>query len=463
MSDVIRPGGARERLAPLGQLLYDTEVSSIWDHDTATLSRPLRRLRYRYRDFAEVHLSSLGLAADRDPDFVDIPELFGRAAREGFGIEFMPPPWGTLQVTAVWRGLLLPSALKAEEFCAADGGLGLALLAHELGIAPLFLSGDLKAYFHWLRRIYREIRAGEPAMAAFAITEPGAGSDVEDTEGARSARLGCFYERVAGGFRITGRKVFISNGAVARWVTLFAAEKGKGVETWTCFLLDKSMAGFEVGRHERKMGQRAADASELILEEVFVPDDRVVGEVGAGWAISRNVLNFSRPVVGAMALGIARGAFEHAARFCNDTRLANRPLVDYQDVQLTLADMLMKLSAMRATVWQATRYRLPFQAAGAIAKAFCADTSWEVCRTAMTLLGDHGYVHSASVEKAVRDARLTQIYEGTNQINRLAIFESQTGAEFGSDCAGCASCTSGASGASGADCSPGPVDVGGLS
>ena len=102
--------------------------------------------------------------------------------------------------------------------------------------------------------------------------------------------------------------------------------------------------------------------------------------------------------------------------------------------------MLLKLSAMRATVWQATRYRLPFQAAGAIAKVFCSDTAWEVCNTALTLLGDHGYVHANSVEKAARDARLTQIYEGTNQINRLAIFESQLGAEFGAGHAGCAEC-----------------------
>ncbi len=440
MSDRIKPSGARELLAPLGQLLFDTEPQSIWDHDTATLSRPLRRLRTRYRDFAEENLAPLGLGADRDPDFVDVPDLFRRAAKQGFETEFMPPPWGSMQLTAVWRALLLPSALKAEEFCAADGGLGLSLLAHELGIAPLFISGDLTAYFKWLGRIYREIKAGEPAIAAFAITEPGAGSDVEDTDGARVAKLGCFYERVQGGFRISGRKVFISDGAVARWVTLFAAEKGQGVDSWTCFLLDKSMAGFEVGRHERKMGQRAADASELICEDVFVPDERVIGEVGAGWAINRNVLNFSRPVVGAIALGIARGAFEDAARFCNETRLGTRHLVDYQDVQLTLADMLMKLSAMRATVWQATRYRLPFQSAGAIAKAFCSDTAWDVCNQAMALLGDHGYVHAAGVEKAVRDARLTQIYEGTNQINRLAIFEGQLGAEFGSDCADCASC-----------------------
>ena len=178
------------------------------------------------------------------------------------------------------------------------------------------------------------------------------------------------------------------------------------------------------------MGQRAADASELILEDVFVPAERIIGPVGGGWAINRNVLNFSRPVVGAMALGMARGAFEHALSFCREARLGNRRLVDYQDVQLALADMMIKISAMRATVWQAVRYRFPFQAAGSIAKVFCSDTAWEVCNKAMELLGDHGYLHARRVEKAARDARLTQIYEGTNQINRLAVFEGQYGAEF---------------------------------
>lgn len=277
----------------------------------------------------------------------------------------------------------------------------------------------------------RRFRQREVAsIVAFAITEPGAGSDVEDTESAEGAKLSCRYRRVLGGYRLSGRKCFISDGAVARWVTLFAAETGKGVESWNCFLIDKGMPGFSVGRHERKMGQRAADASELILDDVFVPDDRVIGSPGAGWAICRNVLNFSRPVVGAIALGIARGAFEHATSFCRTTQLDNRPLIEYQDVQLALADMLIKLSAMRATVWHATKYRLPFQAAGSTAKVFCSDTAWDVCTKAMELLGGHGDLHTQHVEKAARDARLTQIYEGTNQINRLAVFESQRGAEF---------------------------------
>lgn len=178
------------------------------------------------------------------------------------------------------------------------------------------------------------------------------------------------------------------------------------------------------------MGQRTADASELVLDDVIVPNERVVGRVGTGWALNRNVLNFSRPAVGAIAVGIARCAFEHAVTFCNTTRLGGRPLTSYQDVQLRLADMMTKVQAARALVWHCARYRIPFQAAGSIAKVFCSDTAWEVSTAAMELLGDHGYLHRYSVEKAVRDARLTQIYEGTNQINQLAIVESQIEAEL---------------------------------
>ena len=430
MTGELAPVGARGTLGFVGRLLYDTRARTIWDRDTATLPRVFRSRRLRYRKFAESHIAPHALTADLDPSSVDVEALFVESARRGFQTELLPWPLGTMKYRALARSFLLGPALKAEEFCAACAGVSSVLLVHELGMAPMFVCGDLAVVFGWMRRIYREIRRGEPAIAAFAITEPEAGSDVEDTVGAATARIGCRAVRVDGGWRLSGRKVFISNGAVARWVTLFAAEQGRGVESWTCYLLDKSMEGFSVGRREKKMGQRAADVSELVLEEVFVPDERVIGAVGGGWAINRNVLNYSRPAVGAIALGIARGAFERALEFCHDSHLGGRPLIAYREVQLALADMLTKLSAMRATVWQAARYRVPFQAAGSIAKVFCSDTAWEVCNQAMELLGDHGYLHGRGVEKAARDARLTQIYEGTNQINRLAIFESQQGAEF---------------------------------
>ncbi len=426
----LAPKEARSRLNILGRLLYDVRSIDLWSRDTATLPRVFRAMRRRYREFAQREISPLALQADLDPSSVDVKGLFLESAKEGFQTELTPWPIGNASYRAILHSFILAPVLKAEEFCAACGGLGLALLAHELGMAPLFASGDLGALFRWMRGIYREIREGEPAIAAFAITEPGAGSDVEETQGAAKARIGCRARKAPGGWRISGTKVFISDGAVARWITLFAALEKEGVESWTCFLLDKGMEGLSVGRSERKMGQRVADASELVLEEVFVPDERVVGPLRGGWGINRNVLNFSRPVVGAIALGIARGAFERALDFCHATRLGNRPLVSYQDVQLELADMLLKIQAMRALVWQAARYRVPFQASGSITKVFCSDTAWEVCNQAMVLLGDHGFLHSHGVEKAARDARLTQIYEGTNQINRLAIVEGQLGAEF---------------------------------
>lgn len=438
MSDKLSPAIASQTLAFLGRMFYDTELKTLWERDTQTLPWLLRRKRRQYRAFAERELSPFALQADRDPHSFDVRALFVKSGLAGFQTEMLPPPLGTSSISTYKYSLtgkpayalLMPQALKAEEFCAACGGLGLALLAHELGIAPLMISGSLTAILKWMWKIYREINSGEPAIAAFAITEPGAGSDVEDTEGAARASLNCRAKRVPGGWRLSGRKCFISDGAVAKWVTLFAAEQGKGVESWTCYLLDKSMPGFSVGRSERKMGQRAADASELILEDVFVPDERVIGEPGAGWAINRNVLNYSRPIVGAIALGIGRGAFEAANAFCRSARLGNKPLIAYQEVQLALADMLMKISAMRGTIWQAVRHQYSFQAAGSIAKVFCADTSWEVCNAAMELLGNHAFLHQNRVEKAARDARLTQIYEGTNQINRLAIFEGQLGSDF---------------------------------
>lgn len=430
MNEAFAPAIARKRLPLLGRLLYDARATDLWERDTRTLPRLFRRMRRRYRVFAGEHIAPLALATDLDPASTDVKALFLKSARHGFQTELMPPPIGNASIRGLLHSILLGPVLKAEEFCTACGGLGLALLAPELGMAPLFISGDLGAMLGWMRRIYREIRRGEPAITAFAITEPGAGSDAEETEGAAVARPSCRARTVEGGFRISGRKVFISDGRVARWVTLFAAIDDGGLESWTCFLIDKGMKGFSVGRSERKMGQRAADATELILEDVLVPPNRVIGPVGAGWAINRNVLNFSRPVVGAISLGIARGAFERALAFCRETTLAGKPLVEYQDVRLRLADMMLHLAAMRTTVWHATSYRLPFQAAGPIVKVFCSDTAWEICNDAMALLADHGFLHGHGVEKAARDARLTQIYEGTNQINRLAIVESQMGAEF---------------------------------
>ncbi|MBW2455523.1 MAG: acyl-CoA/acyl-ACP dehydrogenase [Deltaproteobacteria bacterium] len=430
MSSRLHPSQARESLPALGRLLFDVEPKTLWERDTQTLDRRYRKLRTRYRDFAAQYLAPRELHADRGVTDDENIQLFLAAARQGFQSEFLPKPLGTGSLNALLGGVLWPAVLKCEEFAAADAGLGLGLLSHDLGAAPLVLSGDPKA-IGMLRDIYKEIAAGEPAIVAFAITEPGAGSDVEDTDGAAQARIVTRATKVDGGYRINGQKCFITGGRVARWVTLFAALENRGVESWTCFLLDRSMPGFTVGRSERKMGQRATDASELLLEDVFVPDERVVGGLESGWALNRSTLNLSRPGIGAVCVGIARSAFEHAVTFCRTAKLGTRPLLSYQDVQLSLAEMLTKIQAARALVWHTARYGTPSGATGAIPKAFASRVAWEVSTEAMELLGDHGTLHARGVEKAARDARLTLIYEGTHQMNLLAVVEGQAEAELG--------------------------------
>ena len=412
---------AQVQLALIGRLLYEGDEVSLWEADTRLLPRPARIWRGRARDFARRYIRPVAEQADLDPHGFDTGPILRRAAEWGFQSLLFHP-----------KAMLIASAV-AEEFAAEDGGLALLILAHNLGVAPLFLSGHLPTWKRHFLPLYARLARGKPLTMAFAITEPGAGSDVEETEGGAEARLCTAARRVKGGYLLNGTKVFISDGAIADWVTVFAKIENEGLESWTCFLVKKGMPGFSVGRRERKMGQRASDASELIFEDLFVPDDHVVGTVRGGWPINRNVLNYSRPVIGAMALGHARGAFERALAFCRCTRIGSKRLIDMQEYQIELADMAISLLSARSLVWHASKRMVANQSLSAAAKVCGSDVAFKVCSQAMEIMGDHGYLHSESVERAWRDSRLTQIYEGTNQINRLAVIEQQWRCEI--DCA----------------------------
>lgn len=416
-------------LTPVGRALYDLGSASLWERETATLPRRLARRRRAYRDFARRELAPLVTGADTDPGGYDPRPLMGAAARAGLQSEQLPPPWGTMPLGVVRDGTLFHEVLKAEELTTVCAGLGLSLLAHGLGLAPLQLSGDLNAVRRWLVPMCRDNKAGRPRLAAFAITEPAAGSDVEDTEGARTARSGTSARRVPGGYLLNGQKVFITGGAHADLVTVFAALEpdgggpGRVDRDWTCFVVERGTQGFRIGRSEHKLGQRAADATELFLDDVFVPATNRVGAERSGWALNRNVLNYSRLPVGAIAVGIARGATEAATAYCRRTRLGGRPLLAYQEVQLTLADLWLETMAMRAMVWQGARHVPPNQGVSSAVKTFCGDAAVSVAARAIELMADDGAHVAGGVEKALRDGRLNQIYEGTNQLNRLALVE----------------------------------------
>ena len=247
-----------ELLKPLGRLLFDMDEKSLWERETATLPRQMARRRRAYRDFVARELTPLAAGADATPTGYDPRPLLATAARAGLQSEDLPPPWGTMVLGAI-RYPLFPEVLKAEELAAVCAGLGLSLLAHRLGTAPLLLCGDLGAMRRWLVPICRDNRAGSPRLAAFAITEPAVGSDVEDTDGARTARFQTSAKRVQGGYLLNGQKVFITGGAHADLVTVFATlepdggRSGRVDRDWTCFVVEKGARGFRTGRSEHKL------------------------------------------------------------------------------------------------------------------------------------------------------------------------------------------------------------------
>lgn len=428
-SSPFSPRRAFESLSPLAKPLVRYRVEEAWEQDTATLAPALQRYRRRLRAFATRELAPRALRVDAEPHRApgdagpDRHAVLVAAGREGLLGDLLPKPIGSGDPALALAPMHLTAALKTEELAAVDGGLMLLVCAHSLGVAPILLSGSVKHLRRVLMPAFRASERGEHHLFAFAITEPAAGSDAEEGHGASAYTPGCVARRVEGGFLLRGRKVFISGGDLAEETVVFAALEGEGMESWTAFLVDRDARGFEVARTEWKMEMRASGAAELALDDVFVPDDRVVGEPRSGWALNRATLNLSRIPVAGMAVGFARAATELALDFACRTSLGTKRLVDYQDVQLELAEMIAETQAARAMVWSAASRLRPLQRESSAAKLHCTDAAFRCATRAMDLLGNHAVLHGNGVEKVLRDTRLTQIFEGTNQINRLAVIE----------------------------------------
>lgn len=368
-----------------------------------------------------------------------------------------------------------------EEVSAACSGAATVFGAHALGIGPVVLSGNLALWETALRDVVDGERRGEPVLFALAITEPGAGTDVEDADLLPRARLGTEARRVEGGYRLRGTKCFISNGSVARYVTaVLPVDPRRPLETWSGFLVDAKSPGFSVGRVESKMGQRACPAAELRFDDVFVPEAHRLGLEGDGMWATLAVLAASRGPVGAIATGIARSAYEAFADYAATARVNGHRLMDEQRVQMALADMaasihlarqaymnvamladlllsgpmnhpLMKMlrlvpRPLRTSSFWLRRMGSPRALArirgmvfrhlsaegdslrlllghSALAKVTGSDTAMAVASRALELVGPGDTPHRRWIEKCLRDAKLTQIYEGTNQLNRLMIYK----------------------------------------
>jgi len=307
----------------------------------------------------------------------------------------------------------LASVVVAEEVARACTTTQQVAGANELFSWPLLLAGPEQQRTRYLPRI-----AGGEQVGAFALSEPDAGSDV--------ASMSTKALAVDGGWLLRGTKRWITNAGEAGCYVVFAVtDSGAGSRAVSAFVVEDTDEGLSFGAPERKMGLRGSPTREVYLDDVWLPQDRLVGERGDGLRLALATLDRTRCGVAAQAVGLAQGALDVAVGYVKDRRQFGRPVADFQGVQFMLADMDMRIRAARlltyAAAAEAERAGPDMSVAGASAKCFASDTAMAVTTDAVQLLGGAGYVQDFPVERMMRDAKITQIYEGTNQIQRLVI------------------------------------------
>lgn len=300
-----------------------------------------------------------------------------------------------------------------EELGKGCAGVATSLAANSLATVPVLLAGTDEQ-----KKMYCDI-LNNGGLAAFALTEPGAGSDA----GGVSTRA--VHNKEEGTYTLNGTKMFITNGGLAEIFLVFAnTRKTGGIRGLTAFIVPKDTPGFSVGKKENKMGIRPSNTTELVLQDIVIPESYRVGREGEGFRIAMNTLDSARPFVGAVSVGIAQAALDCAVKYAKERRQFGQPIASFQMVQGMLADMAMKVETARLMVQKACWMRdqgMEFSKEAAMAKCYAADTAMQVTTDAVQVMGGYGYTKEYPVEKMMRDAKIMQIYEGTNQIQRLVI------------------------------------------
>ncbi len=394
------------------------EGASVSEQD---LTPEQREARDWAREFARRSVVPRALILDKDPESPERDAMVLEAAKAGiFGLA-LPEPMGGMGLDPVG------SMLVTEELAAACAGCAVLFGASALGFSPILASFDMSLFDRFVRPIVESWSTEEPKHAALAATEPDMGSDF--IQGHPQAHPRTRVTKRDGSYLINGTKVFISNGSLASMVTVFGSLDPSGPirDNMICLAVPTDTAGFSVGQIFDKMGQRASPAAELVFDDVEVPEANRIGLDGGGWQINRLVMMLSRPAVGAIALGIARAAYEKAIEYAEARIQGGKAIVGHQAVQLMLADMAIRVEAARHLVHDASRSMArgqPDLKLSSMAKTFASDAAVANSIDAIQILGGYGYMHEYGVEKLLRDAKLTQIYEGTNQINRFEIMES---------------------------------------
>lgn len=307
---------------------------------------------------------------------------------------------------------LLTIAMIAEQLAKGCAGVATVCAANSLASFPILIAGNdeqKKSYFDCLN---------QGGMSCFALTEPGAGSD--------AGAVSCRARKVDGGYVLNGTKCFITNAPIADKITLFAnTRESGGIRGLTVFLVDRNAPGISIGKEEDKMGIRASATSEIIFDNCFIPASARIGREGMGFRLAMETLEKSRPVVGAISVGIAQAALENAIHYAHQRKQFGQKIASFEMVQQMIADMVTKTEAARALVYKACWMQMKGDKKAslfsAMSKCFASDAAMEVTTTAVQVMGGNGYSRENPNEKYMRDAKIMQIYEGTNQVQRLVI------------------------------------------
>ncbi|MET7773006.1 acyl-CoA dehydrogenase family protein [Nocardia sp. NPDC005366] len=297
-----------------------------------------------------------------------------------------------------------------EELASRWAAVAVAVSVHSLSCHPLFAFGTEDQQGRWLG----DMLSGE-TIGAYSLSEPHAGSD--------AAALRCRATKVDGGYRITGSKAWITNGGRADFYTLFA-RTGEGSKGISCFLVPKDTEGLSFGKPEEKMGLRGIPTTTAAYDDVFLPAERLIGAEGQGLTIAFSALDSGRLGIAAVATGLAQRALDDAVAYAKEREAFGRNIIDHQGLGFLLADMAAAVDSARATYLDAARRRdagLPYSRQASVAKLIATDAAMKVTTDAVQVFGGYGYTQDFPVERYMREAKVMQIFEGTNQIQRLVI------------------------------------------
>ncbi|GAA2461620.1 MULTISPECIES: acyl-CoA dehydrogenase family protein [Streptomyces] len=375
------------------------------DFDLYRPSEEHDMLRDTVRSLAEAKILPFAAAVDEEARFPQ--EALDALVASDLHAVHVPESYGGAGADA------LATVIVIEEVARVCASSSLIPAVNKLGSLPVILSGSEE-----LKKKYLGPLAKGDAMFSYCLSEPDAGSDAAGMK-TKAVRDGDHYV-------LNGVKRWITNAGVSEFYTVMAVtdptKRSKGI---SAFVVEKGDEGVSFGAPEKKLGIKGSPTREVYLDNVRIPADRMIGEEGTGFATAMKTLDHTRITIAAQALGIAQGALDYAKGYVKERKQFGKPIADFQGIQFMLADMAMKISAARALTYQAAaaseRGDADLTYLGAAAKCFASDVAMEATTDAVQLLGGYGYTRDYPVERMMRDAKITQIYEGTNQVQRIVM------------------------------------------